>query len=253
MATLGRASYYSARFLLVRLQKPPNLHCEFIRHYLAAWKLEWCIGPLHFWNPVMSNTHAHFLVLCKFTSPSRENFPNANSVYRVHGGAPQDNSTDLYSKHWFVFDASLVLPEYIIYYNYLSPVSHSGALLSIIHIFIWYVQRFPDNALDVYISSHSLPEDEDIDLVPSASACPRLAMLDEPTLLELTGDPSISSVQVCRGAGLGNQSSLIWVCGIGSVPMAWLSWVGRRWVGTYYQSWRSWWLICMGHDLLFSH
>lgn len=59
------------------------------------------------------------------------------------------------------------------------------------------MQHFPESALGIYISSHSLPEDEDIaSLAPAISVCPRLAMLDEPTLLELTGHPSLSCVQV---------------------------------------------------------
>lgn len=55
-------------------------------------------------------------------SPTREDFPHADSVYRVHGPVAQANATDLYSKDWFIFDRSLVLPEYIIYFNYQSPV-----------------------------------------------------------------------------------------------------------------------------------
>lgn len=61
----------------------------------------------------------------RLSSPSRADFPRADSVYRVHGPAAQANSTDLYSKDWFMFDHSLVLPEYIIYFNYESPVSTS--------------------------------------------------------------------------------------------------------------------------------
>lgn len=59
------------------------------------------------------------------------------------------------------------------------------------------MQHFPENALDAYISSHSLPEDEDLfSLTSATSMCPRLAMLDEPTLLELTGHPSLACIQV---------------------------------------------------------
>lgn len=58
-------------------------------------------------------------------------------------------------------------------------------------------QHFPENPLEVYISSHLLPEDEEISsLTPATSIFPRLAMLDEPTLLELTGHPSLMCVQV---------------------------------------------------------
>ena len=60
------------------------------------------------------------------------------------------------------------------------------------------IQHFPQNALQDYISSHLLPEDETTaSLSPVSSMCPRLAMLDEPTLLELTSQSSISSIQVC--------------------------------------------------------
>ena len=54
---------------------------------------------------------------------SQANHPGADSVYRVHGPAAQVNSADVYSKDWFVFDQSLILPEYIIHFKYLSPVS----------------------------------------------------------------------------------------------------------------------------------
>ena len=60
-----------------------------------------------------------------------------------------------------------------------------------------FLQHFLEDPLELYISSHSLPQDEAIAcLVPSSSAGPRLAMLDESTLLELTGHPSLASIQV---------------------------------------------------------
>lgn len=98
-------------------------------------------------------------------------------MYRVHGPAAQVNSADVYSKDWFVFDQSLILPEYIVHFKYLSP-------------------HFKADALEDYISNHSLPGDEEIaSLVPATFVCPRLAMLDEPTLLEITGHPSLSHIE----------------------------------------------------------
>ena len=60
--------------------------------------------------------------LC-WSSVTRAAFPSADSVFRVHGVAQQGAIADLYSKDWFVFDSCLVLPEYIIHFQYLSPVS----------------------------------------------------------------------------------------------------------------------------------
>jgi hypothetical protein len=80
---------------------------------------------------------------------------------------------------------------------YLQYVVGKGVKWAVIH-FVYLPQHIPVDALEEYISNHSLPEDNDIaNVVPSASSWPRLAMLDEPTLLELTGHPSISAVQVC--------------------------------------------------------
>ena len=59
--------------------------------------------------------------MCMY-SPMRADFPGADSVFRVHGPATHNSSADLFSKDWFLFDQSLVLPEYIIHFNYLSPV-----------------------------------------------------------------------------------------------------------------------------------
>ena len=57
-----------------------------------------------------------------YFSPTRAAFPTADSVFRIHGVAQQGGIADLYSKDWFLFDSSLVLPEYIIHFRYLSPV-----------------------------------------------------------------------------------------------------------------------------------
>ena len=59
------------------------------------------------------------------------------------------------------------------------------------------MQHFKDDALEDYISNHSLPGDEEIaSLDPATFVCPRLAMLDEPTLLEITGHISLSHIEV---------------------------------------------------------
>lgn len=59
------------------------------------------------------------------------------------------------------------------------------------------LQHFPEDPLQLYISNHNLPDEEIVSsLAPATSVCPRLAMLDESTLLELTGHSSLSSIQV---------------------------------------------------------
>lgn len=74
--------------------------------------------------------HVCLLATC---SPTKEEYPSADSVFRVHGpaGNTADSAfkvygsgptADFYSKDWFIFDASLILPEYIIHFKYLSPV-----------------------------------------------------------------------------------------------------------------------------------
>ena len=156
--------------------------------------VETCNSSL--WVDVCTHVLNTWFCLLARTSPCRESFPSADSVFRVCGPATQDNSTDLYSKDWFIFNPSLVLPEYIIHFNYLSPVRTWDCPMHFEHEH-QPLQHFPENALEVYISSHSLPDDEEIAaLAPAASLCPRLAMLDEPTLLELTGQPSLSCIQV---------------------------------------------------------
>lgn len=89
------ASFSFAKCSLVKLLKPPMLHCESCQ----------CCYSFH-----------NMILL--FLSPSPANFPGADSVFRVHAPS-QTSSADLYSKDWFVFDVELVLPEYIIDFKYL--------------------------------------------------------------------------------------------------------------------------------------
>ena len=62
-------------------------------------------------------------------SPTCKDFPSVNSVYRQQSPHTA-NSMDSLQREWFVFEHQLVLPEYIIHFQYSSTVRVNLALPS---------------------------------------------------------------------------------------------------------------------------
>lgn len=60
-------------------------------------------------------------------SPTYKDFPSVDSVYRQHSPHTANNMESL-QREWFVFEHQLVLPEYIIHFQYSSAVRVNLAL-----------------------------------------------------------------------------------------------------------------------------
>lgn len=80
-------------------------------------------------------------------------------------------------ERWFVGDGDLVLPEYVVEFSYLSQC------------------KSMDDFDIMLLDRPSLPVIEGEELAPPTSSHPRLAMLDEATVLQMTSEASLATVK----------------------------------------------------------
>ncbi len=81
--------------------------------------------------------HGQAIIIYHNNRPTKDAFPSADSVFRVHSPNAKSSRAEIYSKDWFIFDTSLILPEYIVYFKYLSPVmfnTYECAIVLILYI-----------------------------------------------------------------------------------------------------------------------
>uniref|UniRef100_A0A8C7HM58 Leucine rich repeat containing 9 n=1 Tax=Oncorhynchus kisutch TaxID=8019 RepID=A0A8C7HM58_ONCKI len=122
------------------------------------------------------------------------NYPKAHSVYR--NVSPDGCDCSLRQSQWFVFDRELVLPEYLIDFEYITQVGKSIPCLSFnVPIFVNPPKpssRGTDNPPPNDINL----DEETLNMEPMLKPRPKLLCLDEKTLLNVARANVLSQITV---------------------------------------------------------
>ena len=116
-----------------------------------------------------------------------------HSVYRCHANS--------HSYEWFSFHSGLVVPVFLISVQYQMPggVRHTILSLSALHTTLsFYIQEHSQTVLDHMASRdpHTPGDDVILDMAPPLPVQPKLALLDEASILRVANCTSLSEVEV---------------------------------------------------------
>uniref|UniRef100_A0A8C7RE95 Leucine rich repeat containing 9 n=1 Tax=Oncorhynchus mykiss TaxID=8022 RepID=A0A8C7RE95_ONCMY len=117
------------------------------------------------------------------------NYPKAHSVYR--NVSPDGCDCSLRQSQWFVFDRELVLPEYLIDFEYITQVGKSIPCLSFnVPIFVNPPNKYNPPPNDINL------DEETLNMEPMLKPRPKLLCLDEKTLLNVARANVLSQITV---------------------------------------------------------
>ncbi|KAM6202627.1 leucine-rich repeat-containing protein 9 [Rhynchocyon petersi] len=125
---------------------------------------------------------------CKADSISQDNYPMVNSVFLPRKYLPetimeQSNcNCSIRQYKWFVFDEDLVLPEYIVEFEYVTMVKHHSLFSSFDNIIVEESKKHSEGS----ILSYDLGiDDEVMKMEPRIKPRPKLTTLDDNTMLSI--------------------------------------------------------------------
>ncbi|XP_009668984.2 leucine-rich repeat-containing protein 9 [Struthio camelus] len=150
----------------------------------------------------------HSVPACAMSPICQGNYPEANSVFRPWKCLGSDTSTSdsetrsslkqrrcdcrLRQREWFVFDHELVLPEYVVEFEYVTRVKDQS-LFSTCNV----TGEEGKKSTEGFILSHDLQRDDEVlNMQPPVKARPKIACLDEKTMLSVAKASIFSQVKV---------------------------------------------------------
>ncbi|XP_025943077.1 leucine-rich repeat-containing protein 9 [Apteryx rowi] len=148
----------------------------------------------------------HSAPVCAMNPICQVNYPGANSVFRPWKCLESDTSTSdnmwssleqrkcdyrLRQCEWFVFDHDLVLPEYVAEFEYVALVKDQS-LFSTYNV----IGEEGKKSTEGFILCHDLQcDDEVLNMQPPVKARPKIACLDEKTVLSVAKASIFSQVK----------------------------------------------------------
>ncbi|XP_064369582.1 leucine-rich repeat-containing protein 9 [Dromaius novaehollandiae] len=150
----------------------------------------------------------HSTPVCAMNPICQVNYPEANSVFRPWKCLESDTSASdnkawsslewrkcdcrLRQCEWFVFDHELVLPEYVAEFEYVT-LAKDQSLFSTYNVIVEEGKKSTDG----FILSHDLQRDDEVlNMQPLVKARPKIACLDEKTMLSVAQASIFSQVKV---------------------------------------------------------
>lgn len=130
-------------------------------------------------------------------------YPNSDSVFRpkcFSGGSEKDSMCECSSRQceWFVFNHELVLPEYVIDFEYVTKLPSPSPFMNVMELKQGERVKRP-------VAANEDPHvDDDVLLMdPVSQPRPRLSMLTEELLLKVGKAPTLSSITILNLHGNG--------------------------------------------------
>ncbi|KFV79128.1 Leucine-rich repeat-containing protein 9, partial [Struthio camelus australis] len=142
----------------------------------------------------------HSVPACAMSPICQGNYPEANSVFRPWKCLGKTRSSlkqrrcdcRLRQREWFVFDHELVLPEYVVEFEYVTRVKDQS-LFSTCNV----TGEEGKKSTEGFILSHDLQRDDEVlNMQPPVKARPKIACLDEKTMLSVAKASIFSQVKV---------------------------------------------------------
>ncbi|XP_043372598.1 leucine-rich repeat-containing protein 9 isoform X4 [Dermochelys coriacea] len=151
----------------------------------------------------------HSVPACEKDPISQVNYPGANSVFRPRKHLLSDTSAaddETYSSmehrncdcrhrqcEWFVFDHELVLPEYVVEFEYTTLVKVQSLFSMLSNVI---VEERKKNTEGFILSSDLQCDDEVMNMEPTVKARPKIVCLDEKTVLSVAKANIYSQITV---------------------------------------------------------
>ncbi|XP_074986056.1 leucine-rich repeat-containing protein 9 isoform X4 [Caretta caretta] len=151
----------------------------------------------------------HSVPACEKDPISQVNYPGANSVFRPRKHLLSDTSAandETYSSmehrncdcrhrqcEWFVFDHELVLPEYVVEFEYTTLVKVQSLFSTLSNVI---VEERKKNTEGFILSSDLQCDDEVMSMEPTVKARPKIVCLDEKTVLSVAKANIYSQITV---------------------------------------------------------
>ncbi|XP_043404866.1 leucine-rich repeat-containing protein 9 isoform X4 [Chelonia mydas] len=151
----------------------------------------------------------HSVPACEKDPISQVNYPGANSVFRPRKYLLSDTSAandETYSSmehrncdcrhrqcEWFVFDHELVLPEYVVEFEYTTLVKVQSLFSTLSNVI---VEERKKNTEGFILSSDLQCDDEVMNMEPTVKARPKIVCLDEKTVLSVAKANIYSQITV---------------------------------------------------------
>uniref|UniRef100_A0A8C8RA21 Leucine rich repeat containing 9 n=1 Tax=Pelusios castaneus TaxID=367368 RepID=A0A8C8RA21_9SAUR len=124
---------------------------------------------------------------------SRVNYPGANSVFRPREqlySSMEHRNCDCSHRQceWFVFDHELVLPEYVVEFEYITLVKVQSLFSTLSNVIVEEGKKDTEG----FILSRDLQRDDEVmNMEPAVKARPKIVCLDERTVL------SVAKANIC--------------------------------------------------------
>ncbi|NXK49459.1 LRRC9 protein, partial [Chauna torquata] len=162
--------------------------------------------------------------VCAVSPICQVNYPEANSVFRPWkclGSDASASGNEMWASseqrncdcsswqcEWFVFDHELVLPEYIAEFEYVTLVKDKS-LFSTCNVIVGEGKR----STEVFIQSHDLQRDDEVlNMEPTVKVKPKIACLDEKTILSVAKVNIYSQVQVRYCRPICSRRNVLCIC-----------------------------------------
>ncbi|EMP30661.1 Leucine-rich repeat-containing protein 9 [Chelonia mydas] len=143
----------------------------------------------------------HSVPACEKDPISQVNYPGANSVFRPRKyllktySSMEHRNCDCRHRQceWFVFDHELVLPEYVVEFEYTTLVKVQSLFSTLSNVI---VEERKKNTEGFILSSDLQCDDEVMNMEPTVKARPKIVCLDEKTVLSVAKANIYSQITV---------------------------------------------------------